>query len=412
MSTCHSLATGENLGTFFPVNPLARTLAAGLPGLLLLWSAVGGTAPAWAQAPSGERSAPRITLKPADSGASGSESAAGELLPALPPDGPSDPPRKVAAAGVMPLPPDVPPLGLPSDGELAPSFPDLPDLPEASLLPQTPADDPGPGGRPPGQVAPPSPGPGDGDPATPAPPARGLVPPPAPPSSPFPIWHESPKKARTLAEAEQRCLLLVFSSSQGEAGGTSRQMSDEVFATPAFNEFALEHLVLCGVFYSRSTSSLDLNDPAKIARLDALAAIKKAFKVRGFPTVILFGPDGQEINRWTGFITGRGPWLQQQIKQAVEGHEAVIFAAERRRAELASRGYRTWTSAQGTPLFARLIRFDAQTAVLRDESGAERTVRLKQLALPDREIITRQRLGRPMPERAPAATASGETTLR
>jgi hypothetical protein len=393
------------------VNSLARIPAAVLPSLgLLLW-AVGGAGPAWAQQPAGERSAPRITIKPSGPATAGADTAPGELLPALPPDSPSEPPRKVAAAGVMPLPPDVPPLGLPSDGELAPSFPDLPDLPEASLLPQTPADDTGPGGRPPGQPVPTPSAAEDGglvDPGAPP----GLVPPPAPPSSPFPIWHESPKKARTLAGAEQRCLLLVFSSSQGEAGGTSRQMSDEVFATPAFNEFALEHLVLCGLFYSRSTSSLDLNDPTKMARLDALTAIKKAFKVRGFPTVILFGPDGQEINRWTGFITGRGHWLQQQIKQAVEGHEAVIFATERRRAELATRGYRTWTSAQGTPLFARLIRFDAETAVLRDESGAERSVRLKQLALPDREIITRQRLGRPMPERAPAATASGETTLR
>ena len=77
-------------------------------------------------------------------------------------------------------------------------------------------------------------------------------------------------------------------------------------------------------------------------------------------------------------------------------------------------GYRTWTSAQGSPLFARLVRFDAQSAVFLDEGGAERTVRLNQLALPDREIITRQRLGRPMPERAPASTAppSRETTLR
>ena len=415
---------------------MPRALAAGLTGLCLLWSAAAPVA--WGQVPGGERPVPRITITPGgagggsgsagDPGAAGTagDPAAGELLPPLPPEPASSVPRKVAAAGVMPLPPDVPPLGLPSDGELAPSFPDLPDLPESSLLPQTPADDPGAGGRPGGAAGIPFPGDDAGGvPGVPGGEAAaavvpgvvpgvsppGLVPPPPAADSPFPVWHESPKKARTLAEVEQRCLLLVFSSAQGEAGGTSRQMSDEVFATPEFNEFALRHLVLCGLFYARSTSSLDLNDPSKIARLDALAAIKKAFKVRGFPTLVLFGPDGREINRWSGFVTGRGVWLQQQIKQAVEGHEAVVFAAERRRAELATRGYRTWTSAQGTPLFARLIRFDAETAVLRDESGAERTVRLKQLTLPDREIITRQRLGRPMPERAPAAGRS-ETTLR
>jgi hypothetical protein len=374
-----------------------------LGSLALAWA--GAVAdPARAQQASGERSAPRLSVKPAPT-APNTDPAADELLPALPPAG--EPSRPTPKASVMPLPPDVPPLGLPSDGELAPSFPDLPDLPESSLLPQSPADDAAGTGQPAGPGVPSFPD----DPEAPRPAAPAL--PPAPADSPFPVWHESPKKARALAQQEKRCFLLFFSSSQGEAGGTSRQMNDEVFASPEFNAFALDHLVLSVLFYDRS-SSLDLQDPTKIARIDAMAAIKKAFKVRGFPCVILFGPDGREINRWTGFVSGRGQWYQQQIKQAVEGHEQVLFASERRRAQLASRGYRTWTSAQGSPLFARLVRFDAQSAVFLDEGGAERTVRLNQLALPDREIITRQRLGRPMPERAPASPSppSRETTLR
>jgi hypothetical protein len=381
--------------------PAPRIWMTCLGSLALAWAgAVAG--PARAQQAGGERSAPRLSVKPA---ATATDPAADELLPALPPAG--EPPRPTPKASVMPLPPDVPPLGLPSDGELAPSFPDLPDLPESSLLPQSPADD----AAGPGQPAAPGTVPFPDDPEAPRPTAPAL--PPDPADSPFPVWHESPKKARALAQQEKRCFLLFFSSSQGEAGGTSRQMNDEVFASPEFNAFALDHLVLSVLFYDRS-SSLDLQDPTKIARIDAMAAIKKAFKVRGFPCVILFGPDGREINRWTGFVSGRGQWYQQQIKQAVEGHEQVLFASERRRAQLASRGYRTWTSAKGSPLFARLVRFDAQSAVFLDEGGAERTVRLNQLALPDREIITRQRLGRPLPERAPAEASppSRETTLR
>jgi len=366
--------------------------------LALAWA--GGAVAAWvavAAARAEERAVPRISGKPVPAAADV------ELLPSLPSAEPAAP-RTPPPAAVVALPPDIPPLGLPSDGEAAPSFPDLPDLPESSLLPQTPADD----GALPGDAAegaasggtlPPAPRPAD----------AGLTPPPIA-ESPFPIWHESPKKARALAEAERRCLLLVFTSSQGEAGGTSKQLSDEVFSLPVFNEFALQHLVICGLFYERS-SSLDLNDPAKIARTDAMTAIKKAFRVKGFPCAILLGPDGKEINRWSGYVSGRGLSQYQQIRQAVEGHEAVIFEAERRRAGLVAKGYRTWTSAQGTPLFARLIEFDAHSALLRDEAGADRKVSLKQLALPDREIITRQRLGKPMPERAPAPS-SAETTLR
>jgi hypothetical protein len=380
------------------VKTFVRAMAIGTTCLALGW----GVDHASAQQATGEKSVRRIAIQPQPPGGATPAPADAELLPALPPEQATEPPRRPPPAAVVALPPDVPPLGLPSDGEAAPSFPDLPDLPESSLLPQTPADEgngtPSPGG--------PTTEDGTLPPLNP-PSGAGLTPPPA--DSPFPIWHESPKKARALAESAKRCLLLVFTSSQGEAGGSSKQLSDEVFAAPAFNEFALNHLVLCGLFYSRS-SSLDLNDPAKMARLDAMAAFKKAFRVRGFPCVILFGPDGREINRWSGYVTGRGPGYHQQIKQAVEGHEAVLFATERRRESLAAKGYRTWMSAQGTPLFARLIEFDADSALLRDEAGADRKVRLKQLALPDREIITRQRLGRPMPERAPAAAATPSAT--
>lgn len=352
-----------------------------------------------------DRTVPRVKPIPREASGAG----AAELLPPLRDEwgGEVEGVPLTTPSGVG-LPPDIPPLGLPSDGEAAPSFPDLPELPSSSLIPQLPGDD-GLGGLPGGE----DPGGEGGDRPPPpvlTPPGEGTVPPP-PADSPFPVWHESPTKARALSQEEKKCLLLVFSGAQGEAGGTSKQLSDEVFSQPAFNDFALNHLVICGLFYGKS-SSLDVADPAKVARADAMVAIKKAFGVRGFPCVILFGPDGREIQRWKGYVTGRGRSQSEQIRHAVEGHEAVLYESERRRERLAAKGYRTWTSAKGTPLFARLIEYDAQMALFRDEAGADRKVLLKQLALPDREIITRQRLGKPMPERAVTPAAGAETTLR
>lgn len=381
-----------------------RCLALGMAG----WFGVAG---APAQQPAGERAVPRISpQRDADDGRPGSGTPADELLPPLPDDFPHEPPRKTPPSSVaIPLPPDIPPLGLPSDGEIAPSFPDLPDLPESSLIPQNPDDE---GAEGSAFLEDPDP---DGEALRP-PAARrsrpgAVLPAPVPGELPFPVWHESPRKARDLAQSENRCLLLVFSSSTGEAGGASKQLSDEVLSTAAFNEFALQHLVICGLFYTKS-SQLDLKDPSKIARLDAMEAFKKSFKVRGFPCVILCGPDGKEIRRWTGYATGRGQAVGQQICQAVEGHEAVLFAAERRRETLATNGYRTWTSAHGTTLFAKLLEFDAHSALLRGEDGSERKVRLKQLSLPDREIITRKRLGKPLPEVARPATGFESLTLK
>lgn len=356
-----------------------------------------------------DRAVPRVKPIPRAASGEGAGAGAAELLPPLRDEwaGEVEGASLATPSGVG-LPPDIPPLGLPSDGEAAPSFPDLPELPSSSLIPQLPGDD-GLGGLPGGE----DPGGEGGDrppPPDSTPPVEGTVPPP-PADSPFPVWHESPAKARALAQAEKKCLLLVFSGAQGEAGGTSKQLSDEVFSQPAFNEFALNHLVICGLFYGKS-SSLDVADPAKVARADAMVAIKKAFGVRGFPCVILFGPDGREIQRWKGYVTGRGRSQSEQIRHAVEGHEAVLFESERRRERLAANGYRTWTSAKGTPLFARLMECDAQMALFRDEAGADRKVLLKQLALPDREIITRQRLGKPLPQRAVTPAAGAETTLR
>jgi hypothetical protein len=327
-----------------------------------------------------DRSVPRIPLRPPG------PPTAPPLLPDPGPNTEADDAKP--AAPTVPLPADIPPLGLPSDGEVAPSFPDLPDLPESSV----------PAPAPPRTPESPMPAPAD----TPAPGATAPLSKPSPPTLPFPIWHQSPRKARDISVAERRCLLFVFSSSGGAAGSGSKQLSDEVFTRPDFNEFALAHLALANLFFTEGST---IKHAEELARENAMAAFKQWFKVRGYPTVILLGPDGKEINRWVGYRSGHASAYVQQLVRAVEGHEAVLFETERRREKLGAQGYRTWTSANGLKRFAKLLEFDAQTAVFKDESGAELKVELKQLALPDRELITRRRLGRPLPNQAlsPAA---------
>lgn len=366
----------------------------------LLAAAVTDLPLARAQTPTGgERTVSRVSIKPQPSQPVAPPFDGG-LLPPLPQ--PAAPAPTPAAAAL--LPPDIPPLGLPSDGEEAPSFPDLPDLPTSSLPPELlpPAGENGAGVE-----LPPLPEEGGA-------PEDALLPPPAtgtPPASraapmAFPDWHQNPAKAYEIAASQQRCLLLAFSSKAGLVGETCRLLNIEVLASPAFNELALGHLVLCNLFYERGSG---LNQEAtQLRHEDALAEVKKKFKVRGFPTVILFGPDGKEIRRWTGYAQGRGLAVYQQIKQAVDGHEAVLFETERRREKMAAKGYRTWTSRQGHALFAKLVEFDAHMVLLRDESGSERRVQLDQLALPDRERVTRQRLGKPMPRVEKPADTSQE----
>jgi hypothetical protein len=207
--------------------------------------------------------------------------------------------------------------------------------------------------------------------------------------------------------AERRCLLVVFSSGRGAMGSASKQLSDEVFARPDFNEFALEHLVLVNLYYSEGST---IKRAAELAREEAMTGFRDSFKVRGFPTATLFTPEGREIDRHVGYRTGRSEGYFQRLMQSLEKHEAVMFEGERRRERLASQGYRTWTSAAGLKRFAKLIEFDAHHALLRDESGAEMKVAVKQLALPDREIISRYRLGRPLPKLITSEAETGAPT--
>jgi hypothetical protein len=331
-----------------------------------------------------------------------SRPAAREVAPA--PAGPVDLPATPVSPAAVPLPPGVPPLGLPSDGELAPAFPGMPELLPPLALPgaSEPADE------------------NATDPGLPDPPATDTPPEPPPPTAPsapsraaldFAQWHRSPRAARETASRENRCMLLVFTGSQGARGENAQAgqrvahlLNTEVLGTPEFNEFALGHLVLSYLDYTRVTG-LQVDGP-ELDREKALKHCKEALDVHGFPTVILFAPDGHELNRWTGYAVdaktgkGRGGKYFDEIKEAVLSHEAVLFEAERRREKLAGQGYREWSSVQGSRVFAKLIEFDARTAVLRDEDGRNRTVELRQLGIADRELITRQRLGKlPLPLR-------------
>ena len=95
-----------------------------------------------------ERTVPRVAPVPRVASGTVSGAGAAELLPPLMDKfaGEVEGSPLPTPSGVG-LPPDIPPLGLPSDGEAAPSFPDLPELPSSSLIPQLPGDDGLVGGR-------------------------------------------------------------------------------------------------------------------------------------------------------------------------------------------------------------------------------------------------------------------------
>ncbi len=352
----------------------------------------------------------RINLKP--------EGAVPSLLPPLPsaddPEATMDPVNDPATAPVPPgavaalpapvLPPGLPPLGLPSDGEPAPAFPGLPDLP--NFIPSSPAALPG---FQPGET--PSAVPQEMPVPEGAAPAAGTPPGPAPvvsmaerhARSGFAYWHKSPKQARDIAMKEGKCLLLAMTG--GPNSAPSRDLSKEVFGTSQFNAFALKSMVLSSLDYDPAdrvrygVTAPSEEDQQKAARLDAMAHCRKSLGIKGFPTVILFGPDGKEITRFSGYQIKqprRASWYPekyfQRIKEAVAGELAARETALKAREKLIVDGYREWTSAQGSKLFAKLVEARPDQILLKDESGKPRAVKPEQLYIADREVIRRQRI--------------------
>ncbi|MEM7601730.1 MAG: thioredoxin family protein, partial [Verrucomicrobiota bacterium] len=93
-------------------------------------------------------------------------------------------------------------------------------------------------------------------------------------------WEINPHYAFDRAQREQKPLLLLFT---GVWNSQAMALSQEVFATKSFNEYVKENLVICYLHYERNFT----DNP------DVLRRIKEKFKVRGYPNVLIFNPNGE-----------------------------------------------------------------------------------------------------------------------
>jgi hypothetical protein len=327
------------------------------------------------------------------------------LLPKLPSTAAVPKKEKPAPRGfTRVLPPGVPELSAPSDGEAAPQFDDLPEI----ISPPAPSAPP---------AAPSSSLPHEGPAVTENP---SLTEPPAPldpataatPPTPYAAWIKSPRTARDEAKKNGLCWLLAATSTQvGDAGQRSQQMNEDIFLKEDFNQFATENLILCSLDYTSASGGLPLT-PEEVRREGAMQQVRDFLKIRGMPTVIVFSPEGHELMRWRGYVKGREASYLQQLKNVVTAENERLHGAKKRRQGLAQKGYRPWTSRYGSQVFARLVEFDARRVQLEDDEGRRFRVDLSQLILTDREIITRRRLGLPsklVPEDAYDVSESSPT---
>lgn len=184
-------------------------------------------------------------------------------------------------------------------------------------------------------------------------------------------WEINPHYAFDRAQREQKPLMLLFTGIWNEQ---AMALSQEVFSTKSFNEYVKENLVICYLNYERNITD----------NHDALRRIKDKFKVKGYPNVLLFNPNGEVEKGIRGYRKGRPVDYFNRLRGACL---PILESIEARKAELVRYGFRDWSNYMGKLLFARFLAHDGTRVRLQDASGQTWIVKLNDLAPADQKLV-------------------------
>jgi len=122
-------------------------------------------------------------------------------------------------------------------------------------------------------------------------------------------WTDNFPAALAQAKAENKPVLINFTGS--DWCGWCIKLQNDVFSTPAFKKYAESNVVLMEADFPQGKQL----PQAVQAQNDELQA---KYKVEGFPTLVLVGPNGKELDRNVGYLEG-GPnamidWIKSNQK--------------------------------------------------------------------------------------------------
>lgn len=185
------------------------------------------------------------------------------------------------------------------------------------------------------------------------------------------VWEVNPHTAFSLAQRLQRPLLLLFT---GDWNAKCLKLSEEVFTTKSFNDFAKENAVICFLNYPRN-------------RTDAAPSLrrwKEQFKVMGYPNLLVFDPEGNVVQEITGYKTGRPVTYFNELKGIVL---PLVASIEERKNEYRKKGFRDWKNQENVPLFARFVRRGGELVTLQGVNLETWTIEVAMLSDEDQELV-------------------------
>ena len=110
-----------------------------------------------------------------------------------------------------------------------------------------------------------------------------------------PKWLTDYPQALKLAAEQKRPMLLDFTGS--DWCPYCIQLRKEVFNTAEFQRYAGDHLILVELDFPKTK-------PQSKEVTQQNEKLQQQYRVEGFPTVILLGPDGKEVKRSEGLVPG------------------------------------------------------------------------------------------------------------
>jgi thioredoxin-related protein len=116
-----------------------------------------------------------------------------------------------------------------------------------------------------------------------------------------PSWTTDLPAAQTQAKKEKKVVLVNFTGS--DWCGWCQKLKKEVFDTKEFSDYAKTNLLLVEIdFPNRKTQTAELKK--------ANSALQTKYRAEGFPTILAFNANGDEVWRQVGYMPG-GPkaWI-------------------------------------------------------------------------------------------------------
>ena len=205
-----------------------------------------------------------------------------------------------------------------------------------------------------------------------------------------PAWENSEAVARVRSVREGKPLLIWFTNSARSP--LCKVLERELFTNPEFESWAGEHLVrlkVDAVFVSRGTTmSFDEADEKAYAVKVQAEALKKRYRVMGFPALVVLKPGGEVLGHIRGYQSGEATLVWGRLK-----HMASVASQGYRqwRANLEAKGYREWKNPAGRSIFAKLASYKEGDILLIDPDGARFRTHESKLSKEDQAWIEEQK---------------------